>query len=160
MDHLVQRFEMAQLATAIYARLVTDTAGALMMFANAGHLPPLLLHPDGTVRQLTGASSRLIGAPLADAPPRSEAAVALPVGSTLLLYTDGLVEHRNRDVTDGINQLGAVLATHPPGGDLEGLCDRILTEMLGPDQDDDVALLALTIPLARYHDATSGEEPR
>ena len=150
LDHLVQRFEMAQLATAIYARLVTDTAGALMVFANAGHLPPLLLGPDGVVRPLLGGSSQLIGAPLTNTPARSEAAVALPAGSVLALYTDGLVEHRHRDVSDGIAQLSAILTTHRPGDDLEQLCDRVLAGMLGPDQDDDVALLLLALPLPGY----------
>lgn len=52
---------MGHEVAAVYARLVLGHAGAMMLFANAGHLPPLLQQPDGTVRRLTGAASRLIG---------------------------------------------------------------------------------------------------
>ncbi len=71
-----------------------------------------------------------------------------PAGATLLLYTDGLVESRLRDVWTGIEQLRERLAAtaqltgpdHPPP--LEALCDEVL-DMLGPgDRDDDIALLA------------------
>ncbi len=71
-----------------------------------------------------------------------------PAGGTLLLYTDGLVESRLRDVWTGIEQLREKLAAtaqltgpdHPPP--LEALCDEVL-DMLGPgDRDDDIALLA------------------
>ncbi|CAM5391178.1 SpoIIE family protein phosphatase OS=Streptomyces tendae OX=1932 GN=GUR47_15530 PE=4 SV=1 [Streptomyces tendae] len=70
-----------------------------------------------------------------------------PAGATLLLYTDGLVESRLRDVWTGIEQLQRLAATaqltgpdHPPP--LEALCDEVL-DMLGPgDRDDDIALLA------------------
>ena len=71
-----------------------------------------------------------------------------PAGATLLLYTDGLVESRLRDVWTGIEQLREKLAAtarltgpdHPPP--LEALCDEVL-DMLGPgDRDDDIALLA------------------
>ncbi|NEE12492.1 SpoIIE family protein phosphatase, partial [Streptomyces sp. SID7499] len=71
-----------------------------------------------------------------------------PAGATLLLYTDGLVESRLRDVWTGIEQLRERLAAtaqltgpdHSPP--LEALCDDVL-DMLGPgDRDDDIALLA------------------
>ncbi len=146
MDRLVQGFDMAQMATAVYARLVTDRAGAMMLFANAGHLPPLLRHPDGSVQRLDGASSRLIGAPApALRRPRTEAAIDLPVGSTLLLYTDGLVEGRHRDIDDGIEALRRVVAGEAVDLDPDGLCDAVIEAMVGDDQDDDIALVALHV---------------
>lgn len=145
MDRLVQGFDMAQVATVIYARLILDQAGALLLYSNAGHLPPLVHHPDGQVSRLTGAPSRLIGAPMDGLAARSEAAVTLPVGSTLILCTDGLVESRDLDVDDGITALAATIAGHPPGGDPDALCDRILRHNVGPRPDDDIALLAVRI---------------
>ena len=72
LDQLVQGLEMAQLATAIYARLVLPTDGVTgsLRFANAGHLPPVLRGPDGRTRLLTGAQSLLVGAALGT--PRDE----------------------------------------------------------------------------------------
>lgn len=118
----------------------------MMMYSNAGHLPPLLRQPRGTVSALIGGASRVIGAPLTGAPPRSEGAVALLPGSTLLLYTDGLVESRHREFADGIDQLSAFLTTLPPDIGAEDLCDQVISAMLGPAQDDDVALLAINLP--------------
>jgi serine phosphatase RsbU (regulator of sigma subunit) len=145
MDRLVQGFDMAQLATAIYARLVLDSAGGLLLFSNAGHLPPLAWLPDGSTKRLSGAPSRLIGAPMDGLEPRSEAAVSLPVGSTLLLFTDGLVEDRRLAADDGMAALtelvaGTVVGTHP-----EELAESITAAMLGPCQEDDVALLIVRI---------------
>ena len=72
MDRLVQQFEMAQLATCIYARLEPaegDRPHARLTYSNAGHLPPLLLSPDGSVQLLDGGAGAPIGAP---GPPRPE----------------------------------------------------------------------------------------
>ena len=80
MDRLVQGFDLAQVATALYARLILDRDGALKLYSNAGHLPPLVQYPDGRVVRLDGAPSRLLGAPMDGLVARSEAAVTLPVG--------------------------------------------------------------------------------
>ena len=61
MDRLVQGFEMAQAATTLFGRLLRDDAGATLLFANAGHLPPILRLPDGSVQQVTRGRSPLIG---------------------------------------------------------------------------------------------------
>ncbi|MDX6205167.1 MAG: hypothetical protein QOF39_1224 [Frankiales bacterium] len=145
MDRLVQSFQMAQLATAIYARLVLDSAGGLLMFSNAGHLPPLLRLPDATVRRLEGAPSRLIGAPIEAMNQRSEAAASLPFGSQLVLFTDGLVESRCVDVDQGIANLADILRTHPDAHDPELLAEAITSRMVGPSPEDDVALLVIRI---------------
>jgi serine phosphatase RsbU (regulator of sigma subunit) len=145
LDTLVQNFDMAQLATVFYARLVLDAHGALLLYANAGHLEPLLRLPSGEVTRLSGAASRLIGAPADDHQPRSEAAVSVPTGSTLLFYTDGLVEGRHLDVEDGQQRLAAALSRNPHDVDLEELCNAIMTELAEPTHDDDVALLAARI---------------
>lgn len=144
MDRLVQAFGMANIATAIYARLVLDTAGAMMLFCNAGHLPPLLLHPDRRVQLLTGAAAHLIGAPVPTTRSRGEAAAALPAGSTLLLYTDGLIERPGTDLDTSIDNLARIVAAHNPTAGPDALCDRILQAIDQPGGDD-VALLAIHI---------------
>ncbi len=106
------------LATALYGRLVLDPHGGLLLYSNAGHPPPLLGTADGTVTALTSALSPPLGAPLPVSVGRGEAAVDLPSGSTLLLYTDGLVEGRQhgrrRPLDEGMAQLTQLLAAAPP----------------------------------------------
>jgi serine phosphatase RsbU (regulator of sigma subunit) len=145
MDRLIQGFGMAQLATAVYGRLILDNAGAMLLFANAGHLPPLLRHPDGAVERLERARSALIGAPLVEPVPRPETAVALGRGATLVLYTDGLVEDRRRPLDAGLDRLSAAVGAHPAGAPLDELCDAVITALDADRSDDDVALLALRV---------------
>jgi len=148
LDQLVQDFDMAQAATAIYGRLTLDEQGATLRFANAGHLPPVARRPDGRVVRIDPSTSPMIGAPVPQPHSRTEGTAALPAGSILLLYTDGLVETRARDHDAGIDQLCAVLAATDPRAGLEALCDTIVSAMVGDAQDDDVALLAITITAA------------
>jgi serine phosphatase RsbU (regulator of sigma subunit) len=145
LDRLVQGFEMAEVATAIYGRLLLHRGAGTLLFANAGHLPPLVRHQDGTVSQLDRGASPLIGALAPGRARRGEAAQVLAPGSLLLLYTDGLVETREHDIDQGIDRLSAVLAALDPSPGPEQVCDALTSELVGPDQDDDVALLAVRI---------------
>jgi serine phosphatase RsbU (regulator of sigma subunit) len=145
LDRLVQGFEMAEVATAIYGRLLLSRGSGLLVFANAGHLPPLLRHPDGSVHRLDRGGSPLIGALAPGMARRGEAAETLPPGSLLLLYTDGLVETREHDVDQGIDRLCATLAALDPTTGPEHVCDAVIAELVGADQDDDIALLAMRI---------------
>ncbi len=145
MDQLVQSFEMAQLASALYARLELGTAGQsrLLRYSNAGHLPPLLQHPDGSARFLEGGQSVLIGVP--DGHPRAEGVEPMPPGSTLLLYTDGLLEVGHRPLEPGLEQLLAVMQAHDPAAGAEALCAEALATIAGQVLVDDVALLAVRL---------------
>ena len=145
MDRLVQSFDMAQLATAFYGRLLLDHEGALLMYANAGHLPPLLRHADGTLVTVTGAASRLIGAPADEQQSRSEAALAIAPGSTLLMFTDGLVESRSLELDEGMRRLTEAVSAVPVDADLEGLVDAVVARLVQPRPDDDVAVLAVRV---------------
>ncbi len=145
MDALVQDFDMAQTATVLHGRLMTGAHGARLRYANAGHLPPLLIGPDGTARYLDRTGSSLIGAPTTARQPRPEAAAELPAGSTLLLYTDGLVENRHRDIDVGLHQLQRAVTGHARKDGPEALCDRVLQQMAAHEQDDDVTVLAVHI---------------
>ena len=155
LDRLVQDFDMAQLATAIYGRLVLDNrpdptgtstaSSAMLLFTNAGHLPPLLRTPDGTVTVLRRGAAPLIGAVPPGQARRGEGAVLLPTGSVLLLYTDGLVETRTEDLDTRINILSSAFAALDPDVTPDQVCEALLAAMSQPGQDDDIALLALRI---------------
>ncbi|MFF0537104.1 SpoIIE family protein phosphatase [Streptomyces coelicoflavus] len=143
LDEQAQRLGADYVATCLYA--VYDPVSHRITVANAGHPPPVLLHLGGHAEVLRVP----VGAPIGVGGVDFEAVeLDAPAGATLLLYTDGLVESRLRDVWTGIEQLRERLAAiaqltgpaHPPP--LEALCDEVL-DMLGPgDRDDDIALLA------------------
>ncbi|NEA78480.1 SpoIIE family protein phosphatase, partial [Actinospica acidiphila] len=143
LDEQAQRLGVDRMATCLYA--VYDPVAHRITVANAGHPPPVLLHLGGRAEVLRVPA----GAPIGVGGVDFEAVeLEAPAGATLLLYTDGLVESRLRDVWTGIEQLREKLAAtaqltgadHPPP--LEALCDEVL-DMLGPgDRDDDIALLA------------------
>jgi serine phosphatase RsbU (regulator of sigma subunit) len=145
LDRLVQGFEMAEVATAIYGRLILDHGIGMLLFSNAGHLPPLVRHPNGSVHRLDRGAHHLIGALPPGTSPRGEAAVSLPPGSLILFYTDGLVETRLRHFDDGIDALCAALSRIDPAHPLDQVCEDLIKEMVDPDPQDDVALLALRI---------------
>jgi FixJ family two-component response regulator/anti-sigma regulatory factor (Ser/Thr protein kinase) len=139
LDRLVQSLNPGRMATLLYMVLEPDSRNAT--FANAGHLPPLVVGADGKPRLLEGAR----GVPLGVLPYASfeETGARLDPGSTLVLYTDGLVEERGISIELRLDDLQRV-ASAPFEGPNE-LCERLLHEMLpeGPGVDD-VAVLALT----------------
>ena len=142
LDQLVQGLDMAQLATCAYGRLdlPTDDRPGRLRLANAGHLPPVLRRPDGTVELIAAEPSLLVGAALGT--DRTTFEVAVERGSVLVLYTDGLVEHRGRGLEEGLHALQDALATAP--GDAKGISEHLLAELAG-DLEDDVALLVLRV---------------
>ena len=141
---LVQRLNQPEIVTIAY--LVFDPDSGSLRFANAGHPPPLLIGPDGERRFLEGALAPPIGA-AAYLDRFVEDATELRVGSSLLLFTDGLVERRTASIHDGMTRLKAATADAPD--DLEELCDRVLASMTGTEVTDDIALVALRpVPLA------------
>ncbi|MGP8299374.1 SpoIIE family protein phosphatase [Streptomyces inhibens] len=142
LDEQAQRLGTDRMATCMYA--VYDPVAHRITIANAGHPPPIMLHRGGRAEVLRVPS----GAPIGVGGVDFEAVeLDAPAGATLVLYTDGLVESRIRDVWTGIEQLRERLAetarlTGPNSPPLEPLCDEVL-DMLGPgDRDDDIALLA------------------
>jgi serine/threonine-protein kinase RsbW len=130
---------LPRMATALFARL--DPATGALRIASAGHLPPLLV-AGGRADLLDVVPGRLLGAPPGPAP---EWSGELPVGASLVLYTDGLVESRGADLDEGLARLRAVAAeVAGEQADPDELCDRLLAALTGPSRADDVALLALT----------------
>ena len=154
LDRALGETGIATLATAVVARVEEPSAAEpgtarILRWSNAGHPPPLLLEPDGTARLLERPANVLLG--VAPDTPRQHHTVALRPGATVVLYTDGLVEHRDATLDDGLARLLAVapdLAARP----VSELCDEILDRM-APDLTDDIALLAVRVRDAEPPDA-------
>jgi serine phosphatase RsbU (regulator of sigma subunit) len=140
----LELFGVSALITLMYGLL--DGAGPdgsrRFRWANAGHLPPLLRHPDGRVEELTEPSSPLLGAPSSE--PRLMGETRLDLNATLLLYTDGLVEADGHDLVASIRQLqdGLGRADRPAAQDV---CAAILEAQLPGSRRDDVALLVVKV---------------
>ncbi|GGW95156.1 hypothetical protein GCM10010297_16110 [Streptomyces malachitofuscus] len=127
-------------ATCIYALVKGGSQGPWwLVHSSAGHPPPLLVGADGRTRFLEDGSGLLLG--VDPDMPRPASREAIPAHSTVLLYTDGLVERREEHLDDALERLrrhAAQLSREP----LDVLCDELLIR-LGADSDDDIALLAL-----------------
>ncbi|MFC7882660.1 SpoIIE family protein phosphatase [Streptomyces sp. NPDC057376] len=128
-------------ATCVYGLLKDRAPGTHWEFrySSAGHLPPLLTTAEGETRYLDGGTGLLLG--MDPEMPRGTAGLPLPARSTLLLYTDGLVERRNEPLDEALSRLRrhtADLAREP----LDTFCDELLIG-LGADNTDDIALLAV-----------------
>jgi serine phosphatase RsbU (regulator of sigma subunit) len=146
LDRLVQGLGMAQLATCVYGRLLPVEGGALLRYANAGHLPPVVQRRNGDVEVLDGGKSVLIGAPRGSSEGgRPDGSAFIPRGATLILYTDGLVEDRETDIDAGVARLCALVAGHDPALGVSTLCDRLLDELLTGPRTDDAAVIAVRI---------------
>ena len=146
LDAAMRGLEVDTLATCILARIEqTEQQRAsgmrLLRWSNAGHPPPMLVLPDGTVRVLSTAADLLLGLDADTA--RADHTELLPVGSTVLFFTDGLVERRGENLDDGLDRLEALLA-QVGALPLEQLCDALLRS-LARAADDDIALLAVRL---------------
>ncbi|OIV37348.1 protein kinase [Mangrovactinospora gilvigrisea] len=128
------------LATCVYA--VYDPVTRRCTFANAGHLPPVVVRPDDPPLMLDLPSGLPLGVG-AGGEPFEEVDIELPDGALLALYTDGLVESRNHALEDGLNLLRRSLAA--PARDLEDVCDHVLGALHPHHGEDDTALLMARI---------------
>ncbi|MEU1403482.1 SpoIIE family protein phosphatase [Streptomyces sp. NPDC005728] len=120
--------------TCLYA--VYDPVSRRCTLARAGHPPPAVVTPDGTVRFLDVPAGPPLGL---GGLPFEAFETELPEGSLLTLYTDGLLEARDHDIDEALDKLFAALGR--PAPTLDTICDRVLTEMLSHRPDDDIALL-------------------
>ncbi|WP_116449423.1 SpoIIE family protein phosphatase [Blastococcus litoris] len=144
-DRAVDGLALDTMATAMVARLERDDEGdgTVLRWANAGHPPAMLISPSGEVTVLDPKpADLLLGVSPESA--REDHIEVLEPGTTLLLYTDGLVERRDRDIDAGTEALVAELAD-AAGLPLDELCDRTLASLVLPDAEDDVAVLAVRL---------------
>ncbi|SOC47882.1 PAS domain S-box-containing protein [Blastococcus aggregatus] len=144
LDRALEGLALHTMATALVAHLEPEGAGRMLLrWSSAGHPPPVLVEADGTVRLLDVTEADLL---LGVQPGflREDRTALLERGATVLLYTDGLVERRDRDIDAGTEELLAVLR-ECGALPLESLCDEVLRRMFLPDAEDDVAVLAVRL---------------
>ncbi|MGW5614510.1 SpoIIE family protein phosphatase [Streptomyces sp. NPDC003877] len=148
LDDAMPAITTVPMATLVLALLEGSphTGPWTLRWTSAGHPPPLLLTRDGQACYLEAGQGLLLGTPPGTGGgSRPNAAQPLPPGSTLLLYTDGLIEIPGSDLDTGLARLSRhalALADAP----LDTLCDHLLARM-PPGSTDDVALLALRLPM-------------
>ena len=144
LDRAVEGLALDTMATVLVARLEPDPGGGTVMrWANAGHPPAILIDADGAVSVLDGKPADLLLGVSPEAV-REDHIEVLEPGATVLLYTDGLVERRDRDIDAGTQELVGVLR-ECAGLPLGELCDRVLERLFLPDAEDDVAVLAVRL---------------
>ncbi len=127
-------------ATVVY--VVVDPVAGVCRITAAGHPPPLVAYPDGRVAFVEGGR----GLPLGAGPDTKygQAVVELPVGTVLLLYSDGLIERRGRPIDDGLDELRRTVIDGPR--EPEALVEHVLDRMVGEgERGDDIALLAVRL---------------
>jgi len=148
LDAAMTQLQLHTYATAALARFEQtpedlERGITRMRWANAGHPPPLIIHPDGTIAELASwRGDLMLGVdPKAR---RSESVVSLDRETTVLLYTDGLIERRDSVLDDGMDRLrtaAAEFAALP----LDDLCDRLIERLVDSRPEDDVALVAIRL---------------
>jgi len=123
-------------ATCVYA--IYDAVSGKCELASAGHLPPLLVRPDGSTELLDISPAPPLGV---GSGPIQSRVVDIDDGSLLVLYTDGLVERRTEDIDVGLAKLRGIFGPGSADRPLEDLCKATLAGVYADQQRDDIALL-------------------
>jgi serine phosphatase RsbU (regulator of sigma subunit) len=150
LDQAVVNVTEASMATMIFGRVERSADGWALWWTNAGHPPPLLITHDGRSAFLDDEHDHLLGTGLVRS--RTDTRTPLPPLSTLVLYTDGLIESPGHILDRGMARLrqhAAALAHRP----LHVFCDLLLERARPAENDDDVALLVLRTPGAEGESA-------
>jgi sigma-B regulation protein RsbU (phosphoserine phosphatase) len=141
--HITRLQKSTQFVTVLYG--ILDLKTREFNYARAGHEPPLLLYPNGTVERIPHSPGMALG--LWDALTLDERTITLPLGSTLLLYTDGMTDCRNPGGESfGLNRIKTTLSGLSKIN-AQQVCDHLLETLVkyqdGSKQDDDVTLVAI-----------------
>lgn len=140
---LYARYVEGALATTV-VQAVVDTRARRILYSSAGHLPPVLLHQDGTCDFLDQATDPPLGARLKHVP-RLQADVPYTPGDTFVLYTDGLIERRGEDIDASLQRLTDALARHARHSP-ERLADALLAQLgVSSGAPDDIALIIIRL---------------
>jgi PAS domain S-box-containing protein len=136
LNDVLRVFSRDSMVTALYG--ILDPASRTWTYANAGHCAAVV----------RGAGEAMLAPARADPPlgvadSFSRHQLVLPPGATLLLYTDGLIERRDEDITDGFARLLQSCTVGPR--DPTALCEHLVRNLVGRENEDDVALLAVTL---------------
>ncbi|MGY1618258.1 SpoIIE family protein phosphatase [Geodermatophilus sp. SYSU D00691] len=144
LDAAIEGLQLGAMATVLVGRMCAaeDDGRTRLRWSSAGHLPPVVVGPDGAQEVLTGTGLMLGVDPTAT---RTDREHVLAPGATVLLYTDGLVERRDQVFDDGIAQLREALVDLR-GRPVEQLSDALLARLLPEERaEDDVALVAVRL---------------
>ncbi|MCU1430394.1 MAG: protein serine/threonine phosphatase [Actinomycetia bacterium] len=140
LNHFVFENGPSEMATLCFAALDPTTGGFEMI--SAGHPPPLLVRAGGEVEWCAGTSGPPVGIDPHSRYHQIDAVLA--PGDVVVLYTNGLVARRHESLDVGLERLRNAATTIAPETDLDGICDHLLSTLLGDiSTDDDVAVLAL-----------------
>ena len=152
LDHIVETSPAMQHATCVYA--VYDTVTRECGIASAGHPPPVLRRRDGSTETVPVRPGVPLGIGLG-APDFEVTELVLPEGGTLVLYTDGLIEQRGKDIDEGIGALESALAApRPPELSVQQWCDDVVGEVAPWSAGDDLAvLMARATPMPGHRSA-------
>lgn len=140
LDRLLQHLDLVELATLAYGVWTPGLDGLDLVLA--GHPSPLIISPDGSSRYARAEVAVPLGTMQGAAFPATR--ISIEPGSTLLLYSDGLVEARDLTLSAGLERLRTFASKAPE--DLDALCEHVATAALAADADDDVTLLAVRFP--------------
>jgi serine phosphatase RsbU (regulator of sigma subunit) len=143
LDRALEDLDVDAMATLLYAvvEAADGSDGRTLRWTNAGHPPPLLVGVDGATTFLDdGVPDLMVG--VQPDTERSDRTILLAPGATLLLYTDGLVERRGEDITDGLDRLAGAARRHHDLG-VDDFLDAVLGDLVGRELADDVAVLAV-----------------
>jgi PAS domain S-box-containing protein len=146
LDEAVRKGTTTRYATCVYA--VCDTVTRECRIVSAGHPPPLLRHADGTTEVVPVTPGPPLGVTSGD-PRFAVTDIVLPQGGTLVLYTDGLIEHRGEDIDTGIENLRTVLAEET--GSVPELCERVAARLSPSVAEDDLAVLMARLTTGPEH---------
>ncbi|MEU8677204.1 SpoIIE family protein phosphatase [Streptomyces sp. NPDC048560] len=140
LDGLAAEIDASQIATCVYA--VHDPNEGRLVYSSAGHLPILVCDEDGVIHR----AEEPTGPPLGTGGwIHTSGTIALPPGSTAVLYTDGLVERRSEDIDEGVAALERAL--QGAKGSPQVVCDRLIRSLgVTAEHDDDVAVLVVQHP--------------
>jgi PAS domain S-box-containing protein len=159
-DRALRTLQSDAVATAVVARIEQSEDDARhgrtrLRWSSAGHPPPMLVGTDGTARPLTaGRPNPLLG--VVPDTERTETELVIERGTTVVFYTDGLVERRGEPLREGIERLRSTL-DDLAGLSLDDVCDEVVARLLPDRPSDDVALVAIRLhPQDRPRPAEAG----
>lgn len=146
-DNAIHGLNLGQNATAsaIVARIEQDHCDLkdrtrTIRWSNAGHPPPVILRADGSVEVLRRQNDLILG--IIPDHDRHDFTITLNDNDTLLFYTDGLIERRNRTMTASVEALVSTLEGRQDE-DLDGLCEHVLRTLVPSRAEDDIALVVV-----------------
>jgi serine phosphatase RsbU (regulator of sigma subunit) len=150
---LLQLHALATAAVACFEQTEEDRARRLtrMRWSSAGHPPPFTISAGGEVAMLDRQPEMMLG--VDPSAPRTEQVAVLSAGTTVLLYTDGLIERRDADLDTGLDRLRVAL-TELAELSLQPLCDQLLERLVQGRPADDVALVAIRLYPEKLHSTT------